>query len=103
MRIAQITYSTRPRGGVVHTLALSEALARRGHDVTVWTLGRGGDGAFFRPVDPAVRVRVVPFEARDDESVGERIERSIAVMARALRHPPGTRRRRTVRRRRRWG
>ena len=85
MRIAEITYSTRPRGGVVHTLALSEALARRGHDVTVWTLGRGGDGAFFRPVDPAVRVRVVPFEARDDESVGERIERSIRVMARSLR------------------
>ena len=85
MRIAQITYSTRPRGGVVHTLALSEALARRGHDVTVWTLGRGGDATFFRPVDPAVRVRVVPFEARDDESVGERIERSIRVMAAALR------------------
>ena len=85
MRIAQVTYSTRPRGGVVHTLALSEALARRGHDVTVWTLGRGGDATFFRPVDPAVRVRVVPFEARDDETVGERIERSIRATAAALR------------------
>ncbi|KQR61974.1 MSMEG_0565 family glycosyltransferase [Frigoribacterium sp. Leaf172] len=80
MRIAQITYSTKPRGGVVHTLALSEALARRGHDVTVWTLGRGGDDAFFRRVDPAVEVRVVPFAARDDESVGDRIRRSIETM-----------------------
>lgn len=84
MRIAQITYSTKPRGGVVHTLALSEALAARGHDVEVWTLGRGDDTAFFRPVDPAVRLRVVPFESRDGEDVGARIERSIEVMAQAF-------------------
>jgi len=84
MRIAQVTYSTKPRGGVVHTLALSEALARRGHEVTVWTLGRGGDQAFFRRVDPAVRIRVVPFEARDDESVGDRIARSIETMGAAF-------------------
>ncbi|WP_159796262.1 MSMEG_0565 family glycosyltransferase [Puerhibacterium puerhi] len=84
MHIAQITYSTKPRGGVVHTLALAEALARRGHEVTVWTLGRGGDQAFFRPVDPAVEVRVVPFEARDDETVGQRIERSIRTMTAAF-------------------
>lgn len=84
MRIAQVTYSTKPRGGVVHTLALSEALARRGHDVTIWTLGRGGDRAFFRDVDPAVRLRVVPFEALDGEDVGRRIQRSIEVMHRAF-------------------
>jgi glycosyltransferase-like protein len=84
VRIDQITYSTKPRGGVVHTLALSEALARRGHEVTVWTLGRGGDDAFFRAVDPAVRVRVVPFAPREDESVGERIERSIQTMRAAF-------------------
>ncbi len=80
MHIAQITYSTKPRGGVVHTLALSEALARRGHQVTVWTLGRGGDDAFFRAVDPHVSVRVVPFQPREDESVGDRIQRSIDAM-----------------------
>ncbi|NQX06284.1 MSMEG_0565 family glycosyltransferase [Rathayibacter sp. VKM Ac-2856] len=84
MRIAQLTYSTKPRGGVVHTLALAEALARRGHEVTVWTLGRGGDDAFFRAVDPAVEVRVVPFAAREDESVGDRIVRSLDALALAL-------------------
>lgn len=84
MRIAQTTYSTKPRGGVVHTLALAEALAARGHQVTVWTLGRGGDDAFFRPVDPAVEVHVVPFAARDDETVGDRIERSIQTMTAAF-------------------
>lgn len=84
MRIAQVTYSTKPRGGVVHTLALSEALARRGHEVTVWTLGRGGDEAFFRPVDPAVEVRVVPFDPLDGEDVGSRIQRSIETMRQAF-------------------
>lgn len=78
MRIALLTYSTRPRGGVVHTLALAEALAALGEDVHVWTLGRGGDTTFFRPVDPAVTVHAVPFEALDDETVGARIVRSIA-------------------------
>ncbi|SDK55495.1 glycosyltransferase, MSMEG_0565 family [Nocardioides sp. YR527] len=84
MRIALLTYSTRPRGGVVHTLALAEALAALGEDVHVWTLGRHGDTAFFRPVDPAVTVHAVPFEARDDESVGERIVRSIDVLRAAF-------------------
>ena len=84
MKIAQITYSTKPRGGVVHTLALSEALAALGHDVEIWTLGRGADTAFFRDVDPAVRVHVVPFEGRDGEDVGARIERSITAMADAF-------------------
>ncbi len=77
LSIALLTYSTRPRGGVVHTLALAEALARAGHDVTVWSLGRGGDRGFFRKVDPAVRLRLVPFPDRDAESVGQRIVRSI--------------------------
>lgn len=84
MRIALLTYSTKPRGGVVHTLALAEAMARLGAAVTVWTLGRGGDAAFFRPVDPAVAVRVVPFSARDGEDVGDRILRSIETMREAF-------------------
>ena len=84
MRIAQLTYSTKPRGGVVHTLALAEALVARGHELEVWTLGRGDDTGFFRPVDPRVRVRVVPFPPLEGEGVGERIERSIELMAAAL-------------------
>jgi glycosyltransferase-like protein len=84
MRIALLTYSTKPRGGVVHTLALAEALARAGHDVTVWTLGRGGDTTFYRRVDPAVTVAAVPFPAIDDEPVGPRILRSIALLGQAF-------------------
>ena len=85
MRIALLTYSTRPRGGVVHTLALAEALAASGNDVDVWSLGRGGDATFFRAVDPRVGIRLVPFpDGPTGESVGERIIRSIAVLAAAF-------------------
>ncbi|GAA1505523.1 MSMEG_0565 family glycosyltransferase [Nocardioides humi] len=80
MRIALLTYSTKPRGGVVHTLALAEALADLGAAVDVWTLARDGDTAFFRAVDPRVGVRAVPFPPVEDEEVGERIVRSIAVL-----------------------
>ncbi|MEQ6900971.1 MSMEG_0565 family glycosyltransferase [Nocardioides sp. YIM 152588] len=83
MRVALLTYSTRPRGGVVHTLHLAEALAAQGVEVDVWTLGRGGDRAFFRPVDPAVTVHAVPFDDPDAD-VGRRILRSIEVLADAL-------------------
>lgn len=85
MRIALLTYSTKPRGGVVHTLSLAEALAGAGEEVTVWTLGRGGDSGFFRPVDPRVRVRVVAFPEVDGETVGPRIARSIATLREAFR------------------
>jgi glycosyltransferase-like protein len=85
MRVALLTYSTKPRGGVVHTLALAESLADLGVEVDVWTLGRDGDTAFFRPVAANVGVRAVPFEPRDEEPVGDRIIRSITVLAEAFR------------------
>ncbi|MGI5237936.1 MSMEG_0565 family glycosyltransferase [Dactylosporangium sp. CA-139066] len=83
MRIALLTYSTRPRGGVVHTLALAEALSTRGHEVTVWTLARGG--GFFRAVDEGVRLELVPFPDVPGEEVGPRILRSIALLRAAFR------------------
>lgn len=85
MRVALLTYSTKPRGGVVHTLALAEALARAGVDVDVWTLARGGDRTFFRAVDPAVGLRPVPFPDVPGEAVGARILRSIRTLRDALR------------------
>ncbi|MFF6989077.1 MSMEG_0565 family glycosyltransferase [Streptomyces sp. NPDC010273] len=85
MKIALLSYSTKPRGGVVHTLALAEALAALGEDVTVWTLGRGGDAGFFRPVHPAVRIQVVPFpDGPPEEPVGARILRSITTLRAAF-------------------
>ncbi len=56
-RIALTTYSVKPRGGVVHTLELAEALHAEGADVTVIAMG-DPDIGFFRPVD--VPVVIVP-------------------------------------------
>jgi glycosyltransferase-like protein len=80
LSIALLTYSTRPRGSVVHTLALAEALAEAGQQLTVWALGRGGDGTFFRPVDPRVELRIAPFPDVAGEEFGPRILRSIQVL-----------------------
>jgi glycosyltransferase-like protein len=46
---ALVTYSVKPRGGVVHTLHLAEALHEAGHPVRVVALGDPAEG-FFRPV-----------------------------------------------------
>lgn len=80
MRIALLTYSTKPRGGVVHTLNLAEALADQGAEVTVWSLARGGDEGFFRAVNPSVALRLIPFPDRENESITDRIMRSITTM-----------------------
>lgn len=41
LRIALLTYSTKPRGGVTHTLNLAKSLAGLGHDVHVYALSSG--------------------------------------------------------------
>ncbi|WP_439028774.1 MSMEG_0565 family glycosyltransferase [Gordonia terrae] len=84
LRVALLTYSTKPRGGVVHTLNLAEAMARLGVDVTVWSLARGGDDGFFRTVDPAVHLRLVPFPDRENETITDRIVRSIDTLSHAF-------------------
>ncbi|MDX6676204.1 MAG: hypothetical protein QOE31_256 [Solirubrobacteraceae bacterium] len=56
MRIAVLTYSVKPRGGVEHALAIAEALAGRGHEVCVSALAQPGE-AFFR--ETTVRTRLV--------------------------------------------
>ncbi len=83
MRVALLTSSTEPRGGVGPTLALAGALARAGAEVTVWTLG-GADAAAPRPVDPGVRVRLVPFADRPGEDVGARTLRAVAALGSAF-------------------
>ncbi|NMO02570.1 MSMEG_0565 family glycosyltransferase [Gordonia sp. TBRC 11910] len=84
MRVALLTYSTKPRGGVVHTLNLAEALSELGVRVDVWSLARGGDAGFFRDVDDAVTVRLIPFPDVDGETVTDRIVRSIDAMSAAF-------------------
>ena len=82
MRIRIVTYSTKPRGVVVHALHLAEALADRGGDVELWALS--ADGArFFR--EPRVPARLVPVDRRPGEDVEPRILRYAATLAEGLR------------------
>lgn len=76
-----ITYSTKPRGGVVHTLALAEALHATGLAVHVLALGDPAAG-FFRPV--AAPTTIVPGPLGDgtlEEKVSGSIDRLTAAIA----------------------
>ena len=66
VRIRLVTYSTKPRGGVVHALHLAEALGDRGHHVELWALSADG-AAFYR--EPRADVRLVPVDRRPGEDV----------------------------------
>ena len=78
--VALVTYSTKPRGGVVHTLALAEALVRRGASVEIIALGDPADG-FFRRVDAPLRLIPAP-EPR--ETLEERVAASVDALADGL-------------------
>ena len=79
-RVALVTYSTKPRGGVVHTLALAEALTAAGAAVTVVALGDPGAG-FFRPV--AAPFTIVPAPA-PAETLEERVFQAVDALEAGL-------------------
>ncbi|QHJ00952.1 MSMEG_0565 family glycosyltransferase [Xylophilus rhododendri] len=58
LTIGLLTHSVLPRGGVVHTLELAGALARRGHAVTVVAPADPGQSLFRQPGGPGAPVRV---------------------------------------------
>jgi glycosyltransferase-like protein len=57
--VALLTYSVKPRGGVVHTLHLAEALHAAGHPVRVVALGDPAAG-FFRSVQAPFTIVPAP-------------------------------------------
>ncbi len=85
LRIALLTHSVNPRGGVVHTLELASALHVRGHEVTVLAPATPGQ-RFFRDVPHAVSlVPVGPAPPGMADMVGDRIaafERHLAGLLR---------------------
>jgi glycosyltransferase-like protein len=84
LRIAVFTYSTRPRGGVVHALQLAEALAELGHHVRLFALEKPGRSGFFRPTE--VPSSFIPVDERPDEGMDERIARYIEAYVGHLEH-----------------
>ena len=80
MRIALTTYSVKPRGGVVHTIELAEALTAQGADVTIVAMGDPNVG-FYRTVDTPVHIVAAP---EFGDSLEERVFRWIEAMTDGL-------------------
>jgi glycosyltransferase-like protein len=78
--VALLTYSTKPRGGVVHTLALAEALHGAGYPVRVFALGDPAAG-FYRPVRAPVTIIAAPATL---PTLEERVFASVATLAGSL-------------------
>ena len=69
MKIAMLTYSVKPRGGVVHALEVAEALGRRGHQVELMALARHDEELYRAAGVPLRLVRHVPLDAPFDERI----------------------------------
>src|SRR3990172_9309528 len=78
LRIALFTYSTKPRGGVVHTLNLAEELARLKHRVHIYALSTGE--GFFRPVSVPYYT-LIPCAIVANESIDDKVKRYISTYA----------------------
>jgi glycosyltransferase-like protein len=79
-RVALVSYSTKPRGGVVHSIELAEALHRRGYPVHLFALGDPASG-FFRPVGAPHTLFPAPGAGG---SLEERVFASIDALAEGL-------------------
>ena len=74
LRVAILTHSTNPRGGVVHALSLAEALCRLGHEAVVHAPDPAGAGFFREAACPTVSVAADPVSGGTVDLVRARIE-----------------------------
>ena len=84
LSIGLYTHSTQPRGSLVHTAALADALQAQGHGVTVYALHEAGSEPFFREL--RARLVLIPASAAPgqiDRMVGQRIGELENFLARA--------------------
>ncbi|MBP1842996.1 glycosyltransferase-like protein [Rhizobium petrolearium] len=83
LRIAMLSHSTNPRGGVVHAMQLSEALTILGHEVVLHAPDAKGTG-FFRT--PACGTMCIPVEPAPADMTAM-VERRIADYVRHFESP----------------
>jgi glycosyltransferase involved in cell wall biosynthesis len=74
MKVAMLTYSLKPRGGVVHALSLAEAIQRKGIEIELFALRREDQAeqypGFFRKTSVPFRI----FDFKWHEDIRERLE-----------------------------
>lgn len=83
LRIALLTHSTNPRGGVVHTLELAEALTRLGHEPVVHAPDEHGRGFFRETSCETVSVPAGAAPRPVFEMVEQRIDEYVSYFSRA--------------------
>ena len=83
LRIAMLTHSTNPRGGVVHSMSLAEALTGLGHEVVLHAPDATGKG-FFRT--PSCEALCIPVEAALSDMT-DMVEQRIADYVRHFESP----------------
>lgn len=86
MQIALLTYSTKPRGSVIHTLELAEALHQAGHETCVFALDKDGQG-FERSLSchyQPVAASLAPADL--DRLIQQRIQEFIEFLSDHLQH-----------------
>lgn len=85
LRIALFTYSTKSRGGVIHTLELAAALHHLGHEVCLYALSKDGQG-FERPlVCSTVLIPAQSAPTDTDALIRQRIQEFVDYLNQ---HPP---------------
>ena len=88
LRIAMLSHSTNPRGGVVHAMQLSEALTALGHEVVLHAPDSKGIGFFRKPACGAMPFPVGPaptdMTAMVEHRIGDYVRHFEALATRAF-------------------
>ncbi|MEL6903745.1 MAG: MSMEG_0565 family glycosyltransferase, partial [Cyanobacteria bacterium J06606_4] len=82
LRIALLTYSTKPRGSVIHTLELANALHQLGHSPTVFALDKDStqeNSGFPRPTPfKTIPIPAQPCSGGIEQLIYQRIQEFVA-------------------------
>ncbi|MFZ4640132.1 MAG: MSMEG_0565 family glycosyltransferase [Nodosilinea sp.] len=74
LRIALLTYSTKPRGSVLHTLELATALHDLGHTVAIYALDKDGAGFDYPLRCPSHLIPTKPVDGNTEALIQQRIQ-----------------------------
>jgi len=84
LRIALFTYSTKPRGSVIHALELAEALHHLGHQVCLYALNKPGDCFDYNPSYQVCLIPAQPAPAETDVLIQQRIQEFVDYLSQEL-------------------
>lgn len=80
MKIALLTYATKPRGSVIHTLELAEALHKFNHQVTVFALDKDGKGFDYPATVDYQLIPTKPAAVNIDALISQRIAEFVSYL-----------------------